>query len=334
MKFSIGDKIILKQTGEEGHVTAYINKEMFEVEVNGTTFPVYSDDIDHPYLKWFTEKKKIPVIKSMPEQLPVEKEKFRKPKLASGVHLSFLPQYKADVFEDEVEILKIYLLNELPQTIYFHYKVTDKNQHVVFVHEGKLHGFGHVYMHSMAFDVMNEQPRFHWELTDADNPTDETEGGILKIKPQKLFEHISDMLKKNEPSFSYLLAEDFKPKAKEEKKEEIIPPTIKPVQSVTNWKDALPKLEIDLHIEQLTDNTKGMSSTDKLDIQLSALKSYLHTVIANRQERTIIIHGLGKGVLRDEVHKILKQTPEVSRYNNDWHGRYGFGATEVWFEYQ
>ena len=47
----------------------------------------------------------------------------------------------------------------------------------------------------------------------------------------------------------------------------------------------------------------------------------------------IVIHGLGKGKLRDEVHTILKQTPEVSRYKNEWSGRYGFGATEIRFRY-
>ncbi|HEY1032549.1 MAG TPA: hypothetical protein VGD89_12305, partial [Flavipsychrobacter sp.] len=85
MKFSIGDKIILKRTGEEGAVISYINKEMVEVVVNGTHFPVYLDEIDHPYLKWFTEKK-TKAVRSAPEQLPVEKEKLRKPKLAKGVY--------------------------------------------------------------------------------------------------------------------------------------------------------------------------------------------------------------------------------------------------------
>ncbi len=28
MKFSIGDRILLKRSGEEGHVTAYINPQM------------------------------------------------------------------------------------------------------------------------------------------------------------------------------------------------------------------------------------------------------------------------------------------------------------------
>ena len=58
MKFAIGDKVLLKNSGEEGNVFAIINKEMVEVDVNGISFPAYIDDLEHPYLKWFTEKNK------------------------------------------------------------------------------------------------------------------------------------------------------------------------------------------------------------------------------------------------------------------------------------
>lgn len=336
MKFSIGDKIILKQTGEEGYVTGYINNDMFEIEVNGITFPVYKDDIDHPYLKWFTDGKKRKTVQSIPDVLPVEKQKFRKPKLAKGIYLSFMPEYKPDVFEDEVSFIKIYLLNELPQAIYFQYSVTDKNQRTVFKHEGKLHGFGHLYLHALPLEEMNEQPRFNWEITDAEEVGYGEAADTLRIRPQKLFEHISASLKNNEPTFSYLLVDEFKPKAKAEKKEDdFLSPSVKVVSKVIkdDWRSLLPRFEVDLHIEKLVTTIKGMSNADMLHTQIAALNEHLRIVINNKQERTIIIHGLGKGVLRDEVHKVLRQTPEVSKFSNEWQGQYGFGATEVWFKY-
>jgi hypothetical protein len=332
MKFSIGDKIILNGTGEEGIVTAYINTEMVEVEVVGTTFPVYINDIDHPYLKWFTENKKKIIPKSLPEQLPVEK--FAKPKLARGVYLSFLPEFKADVFEDEVKDLRVYLLNELPTPVYFQYKVLNNQQQTIFSHAAKLHEFGHVYLHSMPFDAMNEQPRFHWELTGG-NDTNAITDGVLRVKPQKLFEHINTLLSKNEPSFSYLLVDGFDAVVKHTSDNPVKPitkPTVtKPIEK--NWKDTLPHFEIDLHLENITSNTRGLTNTDKLNLQLNALQKHLNAVIANHEERTVIIHGLGKGVLKDEVHRILRELPHVSKFSNEWHGRYGFGATEVWFRY-
>ncbi|WP_276131690.1 Smr/MutS family protein [Polluticoccus soli] len=91
--------------------------------------------------------------------------------------------------------------------------------------------------------------------------------------------------------------------------------------------------EIDLHIENLVSTTKGLSNAEMLEIQLSALKQALNDAVMNRQERLMIIHGLGRGVLRDEVHKVLAETPGIERYVNEWQGKYGFGATEVFFDY-
>ncbi len=332
MKFSIGDKIVLKRTGEEGTVTAYISPQMLEVEVNGTTFPVYTDEVDHPYLKWFTEKKKT-VSKAPPEQLPVEKQKNRGPKLASGIHLSFLPVFKANEQEDIVDYLKIHLLNELPVPIRFTYEVRNSRHESLFRHEGTLHAFGNVYLHNMPFGDMNDQPRFNWTAVAEGNKELEKAEGTLRIKTVKLFEHINQLLLHNEPSFSYLLIDDFS--AKQAK--EVAPPELPFVPPKTHTKSSgrieLPRYEVDLHIENLVENVRGMSNADIMHTQLQTLEYYLSLAIKHRQERMVIIHGLGKGVLRAEVHKLLDSYPEIARYTNEWHGQYGFGATEVYFQY-
>ena len=46
----------------------------------------------------------------------------------------------------------------------------------------------------------------------------------------------------------------------------------------------------------------------------------------------IVIHGVGKGKLKDEVHKVLRQVPEIKSFTNEWMGGYGFGATEIHFK--
>ncbi len=331
MKFSIGDRIMLNRTGEEGHVTAYINTKMIEVEVGGTVFPVHMEDIDHPYLKWFTDKtakKK----KSAPEQLPVERITERKQRLANGVHLSFMPVYKTEDMEEKVELLKVYLLNELPQPVKFAYDVRFDNKSE-FKHEGTLHGFGNVYLHSVPYQAMNDQPRFHWQLTDTVNDKMEVAEGILRIRPVKLFEHITQMMQKSEPTFSYILIDDFSPKKKPEPKETYEPPVKLKFVPVTTKTIEAARYEIDLHIESLVDDRKGLTNADCIKIQLDALLHYLQLAIVHRQERMVVIHGLGKGKLREEVHAILKQAKEVARFKNEWSGKYGFGATEIYFRY-
>ena len=333
MKFSIGDKVLLKQTGEEGHVSAYINEHMLEVEVNGVSFPVHLDDIDHPYLKWFTDKPAKKKKTSPPEQLPVEKIAERKQRLAKGVYLSFLPVFKTEEMEEVVDVLRVYLLNEMPQPVKFMYDVRF-SQESEFRHEGVLHAFGNVYLHSVSYADMNDQPRFHWQLSDVQNATMGAADGILRIRPAKLFEHISSLLVSGDPSFSYLLIDEFRPKKKEEPKEKFEPsPKLLSKPLITTKTIEQAKYEIDLHIEQLVDNKKGLTNADIIKLQLDTLQHYLHLAIVHRQERMIVIHGLGKGKLREEVHAILKQTREVSRFKNEWSGRYGFGATEIFFRY-
>lgn len=161
MKFSIGDKVIFKHTDGEGVVTGYINADMVEVDMEGITFPVHVDEIDHPYLKWFTEKKKQPVKKIIPEQLPVEKPKQRMARLPKGIYLAFMPEYKVEDMEDVVDYLKIYLLNETGKQVQYRYEVVMKNQ-TTFTHEGKLQAFGHLYLHNIPYDSMNDLPRFNW----------------------------------------------------------------------------------------------------------------------------------------------------------------------------
>jgi hypothetical protein len=332
MKFSIGDKVLLKRTGEEGHVTAYIDKVMIEVEVHGVTFPAHIDDLDHPYLKWFTEKS-AKKKKSLPEQLPVEKIAERKQRLAKGVYLSFMPVYRTEDMEEVADVLKVYLLNEMPQPIKFVYDVRFA-QKSEFRHEGVLHGFGNVYLHSIPYADMNDQPRFNWQLADPANSLMAVAEGILRIKPTKLFEHITRMMAQNEPTFSYILIEDFQPKKKPEpveKFEPFVPPANVPYVTTRNIET--PKSVLDLHIEALVKNKRGLSNAEIVKLQLDTLKHYLHLAIVHRMERMIVIHGLGKGRLREEVHAILKEMPEVSRFKNEWSGSYGFGATEVWFRH-
>jgi hypothetical protein len=334
MKFSIGDKVILKRTGEEGTITGIIGKDMMEVEVNGTAFPVYSDEIDHPYLKWFTEKNKAKKKTSLPEQLPVEKEKLRPVRLPKGIYLSFMPVFKSEDLEDVVELLKVYLLNETPAAIRFHYDVRFYN-HSDFFLEGSLHAFGNIYLHSIPYADMTDQPRFHWGLSDAVNDNNKPEEGIIRIKPEKLFKQINELLVKNEPTFSYLLVEDFVLKPKEEKKQPAerfeIPEAAKPGK-ISSFAD-LPRNEIDLHIEELIDDWKGLSNSEIMDIQLRTLEKYVHLAIVHKLERVAIIHGLGTGALREAVHRFLKDIPEVKSFRNEWMAKYGFGATEVIFKY-
>ncbi|MCF6222100.1 MAG: Smr/MutS family protein [Flavobacteriaceae bacterium] len=87
-------------------------------------------------------------------------------------------------------------------------------------------------------------------------------------------------------------------------------------------------LEIDLHIHELVDSEKGMRNIDILNLQLQTVKKQMEFAKQNKIQRVIFIHGIGAGVLKKELHHLLKKYKveffEAS-YNN-----YGQGATEVY----
>ncbi|MCK7555299.1 hypothetical protein MKQ70_09910 [Chitinophaga sedimenti] len=75
-----------------------------------------------------------------------------------------------------------------------------------------------------------------------------------------------------------------------------------------------------------------MSNLEILAIQLNEFQYWLDIAIAHHQHSMVAIHGVGKGKLREELHDILKVTPEVKSFVNQYHPLYGYGATEIYFK--
>jgi DNA-nicking Smr family endonuclease len=87
--------------------------------------------------------------------------------------------------------------------------------------------------------------------------------------------------------------------------------------------------EIDLHIEKLTADHSRMSNTEMITLQLRRFDDFLARAVRLGIDRAFVIHGVGKGVLRDEIHRKLRHNQHVIDYKNEFHHKYGWGATEV-----
>lgn len=88
-------------------------------------------------------------------------------------------------------------------------------------------------------------------------------------------------------------------------------------------------VDIDLHIENLTQLHSKMSEADKLKLQIRAFEDYLAEAIELGVERCFIIHGIGEGKLKKIIHDKLASNRQVVKFTNEHHHKYGFGATEV-----
>ncbi|MXN90372.1 DNA mismatch repair protein MutS [Flavobacterium sp. Sd200] len=90
-------------------------------------------------------------------------------------------------------------------------------------------------------------------------------------------------------------------------------------------------LEIDLHIEKLVPNKRGMSNYDILTLQSDTAKRHLEFAIKNRIPKIVFIHGVGEGILKAELDFMLGRYDGIS-FKDANYQKYGLGATEVYIK--
>ncbi|MDR1880338.1 MAG: DUF2027 domain-containing protein [Tannerellaceae bacterium] len=87
--------------------------------------------------------------------------------------------------------------------------------------------------------------------------------------------------------------------------------------------------EIDLHLNQLLDNTNGLTPADMLNYQLDKFHETLAQYAGQKGQKIIFIHGKGDGTLRSAIEKELKTRYKSYYYQDASFREYGFGATMV-----
>ncbi len=341
MKYQIGDEIIVLLSHEEGKVVDIMNENMVMIEVRGVKFPAYMDQIDFPYFYRFTKKKVVEdkkEVKTFIDNIPKEKPKPNQIKVADGVWLSFVPKFALDDFNDEVvELLKIHLINKTNQSYNFIYTQKFAGE-ASFELKNEIKPFHDFYIHDIDFASVNDSPSFFvdFSLQQPDKKKADHFETSLKLKPKQVFQRIEEMKDKNEPTISYKLFDDYPERQFEEKFElsglaakgfkiyeaNKIRQNLEPARSV-----------VDLHIEKLSSNWQELSNFEILTIQLKEFEKWYDLAVAHRQPSLIVIHGVGKGKLKDEIHDELKLKKEVKYFVNQYDARFGYGATEIFFKY-
>jgi hypothetical protein len=336
MKFEVGDKVTVLHSNEEAEVVEMINDKMVMVNVRGVKFPAYIDQLDFPYFKRFTEKKIQPAKKerTFVDQLPADKSKKPDNPL-DGCWLRVLPVSDNDEFGDEVvESLKLYLVNHTEKGLNFQYKLSYGGK-TDFEISQELPAARDFYLHDIPFGNLNDAPVFEFDFTlmqaeKSKAPHFETS---LKLKAKQIFTRIDDLRKKGEASFAYKLFDKYPDRVFEEDKPEYnnVGKSENKIYDAKHSRQHLEpaKYEVDLHIEKLTPEWRNLSNFEMLTLQLNTFEKYLDLAIAHHQHNLIVIHGVGTGKLKDEIHEILKARRGVRSFINKYDPRYGYGATEI-----
>lgn len=87
-------------------------------------------------------------------------------------------------------------------------------------------------------------------------------------------------------------------------------------------------LEIDLHFEAMPQYSKHCHPSEILRLQLNHLREQIRYARAVKIRRLIVIHGVGEGVLRENVITLLKSMERIEYFDASF-AAYGRGATEV-----
>lgn len=339
MKYEIGDKIIVLHSNEEGEVIDIINDKMVMIQVRGVKFPAYMDQIDFPYFKRFSEKKLFPAEtkKKYVDEIPKEKRKPQplEQRVNDGVWLSFLPKFTSDEFGDDIVTeLKIHLVNRTDTAYNFIYSLQFFGR-PDFDLRNELTPFSDFYLHDVDFEDMNDSPAFVFEfsLLKPDKKKADYFEASVKLKPKQLFDRIEQLKEKGEATFTHKLFDVYPNKPFDDIVETPVTKGAK-IYSLKDIRQHLlpPRTVIDLHIEKLTDSWKHLTNGEILNIQLKEFEKWYDAAVAHRQSTLIVIHGIGSGKLRDEVHEILKRKSEVKSFVNQYHPSFGHGATEIFFK--
>lgn len=341
MKYQVGDDIIVVHSNDEGKVIEIVNDKMVMIEVKGVKFPAYMDQIDFPYFKRFTQKKLVPdkpKPKVYVDQVPKEKRRDEV-KVADGIWLALFPKFETDLFGDDVvDRFKVYLINRMDIGYEFTYKLTFFGR-TDFEITSDLGAFKDFYLHDVAFENLNDSPSFDFEfrLLHPDKHKADFCEAHFKIKPKQMFQKIEELKEKNLPSINHRLIEKYPDKPYQEDLLDLSKLTSAGYK-VYDAAKARQHLEparsvVDLHIEKISNNWKGLSNFEIINLQLKEFEKWYDLAVAHQQPGLIVIHGVGKGRLKEEIHQLLKTKREVKHFVNQYDPRFGYGATEIFFQY-
>lgn len=348
MILAIGTKVKLKYTGSEGTVSELLGDGMVQVRLkDGDEIPVALEDLIRPEDLSSSTKAQIinlpkPTKAQKPPQPPIEVQYGIIKSM--GIQLGFLP---VDDGEGITMHYNIYLINDTRYATLFSFGFTAKGQGIQRPKvNDKLEPAAYLMVGQMPFIALNDLPEIElecWPITTAG--TGERKYKKFKLRPKQFFGNVTTAPLLNKPVHHYRIFESFD-ESKEEKKEDLKSYTERKVKRPRPRTGNLKSYtrneisefanfpgEIDLHIENLTTKAIGkMSNAEILRIQIGAFENYFQKANQLGIDRIFIIHGLGKGKLRNEIATRLMRHPDVATFKNEYHGKYGYGATEVIFK--
>jgi len=335
-----GDKVKFLNDVGGGIVTGFIGKNMVNVEnEDGFEIPYPVSQLinmSDPDLNK-SDRVTAPQIEEETEDEEYEEEagEIIEGKDSPDFYFCFVPTDDKNPLAGEIEL---FLVNDSNFTLLFHYAHFSEDVYET-VEYGTVQPNSKKLLESIAENDISDLPEYFFNVIffkDEETEKRQPVSKKFKVNPVKFYKeksfHSNLFFEGNAMIFQItenllnteinkLTDDDFRKvvKAKEQK-------TVKKKPERRRDEEII---EVDLHIHELLDNPAGLSNKEILDIQLEKVKNEMQSAIQSRAKRIVFIHGVGQGVLKQEVARLLKSKYPKYTFQDASFKEYGYGATMV-----
>jgi len=342
MLIAIGTKVRLRNTGDVGVVREVLGDDLFTIYLTelDMEIPAFASNLERVDSKKGKEaqfvKGKQPKAKPAEPPIAVQYQILTK----KGLLLAFHPLYND---ENSIEAFDIYLINDTVADAIYNFELKLNNRSLVRQSQ-KISNATFCSLGQLSYAQLNDSPSVHiscWKVTT--NGTGAELNKHFRIKPKNFFTRLSTAPLLSRSAHLFTLFADLEEVTKPLKKErdDLLRYTKQNANRKTdNSNNQFYRLhdvtefaefsgEIDLHINQLVNDPDAFDKKEILNVQLQHFETFLAKAIRLGIDRCFVIHGIGKGKLRNEIAQRLRHHPEVIDFKNEYHPNYGWGATEI-----
>lgn len=337
----VGDKVKFLNDVGGGTVTGFVSKNLVNVADD--------DGFEVPYLISQLVNISAPELneRSKTQEKPEAKTQEREPeyiepageiingKNAPDFYFCFVPVHPQNAVSGEIEII---VVNDSNYKLMFNYSYLRENG-VEHQSSGTLKSNSRLKIDSLTQEDLAALPDFGFRIIyyrDSENDWNLPFVKRFKINPVKFYKSSTfqpnpyfkkeALVLKIAPSVAdneldKITEDDFKTLVKqktEETKTEVQP-----------RKRSAEEVVIDLHITELLDEHESMSKREILEVQLEKVETEMNVAIRDQVKRIVFIHGVGQGVLKQEVASLLNRKFKKYYYQDASFKEYGYGATMV-----
>ena len=313
----IGDKVRLLRGTEEGRIVKIKDNKIVEIEIeDGFIIPAMKNEV-------------VVISKVEAEYFEADdKDSEEKPGhitqgdyIAKGIYLGLIETTNNDI--------EVYILNQTNNTILFSLSQYDKKNIY-----GKAHGtceaLGVQQLGIFTSSIFNDTKKLLVHLIHHEQET------RLKKQPETYDIHIKADQLAEKVFLNSISKEIALFKLDEINEEKFDPVELQNRMMQGNLKASGKKEyhqrkdehEVDLHIDEFSSN---IPPKEILEHQLNEFEKAFDAALLMHVKKLKIIHGVGSGVLRNEIHKRISKREEVNYFEDADKERFGFGSTIIYF---